>query len=98
MFINLTNPKMPESIEVKKAMEANFLTKEKFAEDIEHLVRDSDLNYIDAIIDYCTNRGIELESVGKLMSKPLKEKVKHDADVLNYLKGSANESKARLPI
>jgi hypothetical protein len=89
---------MPESNEVKKAMEANFLTKEKFAEDIEYLVRDSDLNYIDAIIDYCASRGIELETVGKLMSKPLKEKVKHAADVLNYLKGSANESKARLPI
>lgn len=89
---------MPESNEVKKAMEANFLTKEKFAEDIEYLVRDTGMNYIDAIVDYCAARSIEIETVGKLMSKPLKEKVKHDADVLNYLKGSANESKARLPI
>lgn len=89
---------MPESNEVKKAMEANFLTKEKFAEDIEFIVRDTGMNYIDSIIEYCTINGIEIESVGKLMSKPLKEKVRHDANVLNYLKGSANESKARLPI
>lgn len=89
---------MPESNEVKKAMEANFLTKEKFAESIEFLVRDSGMNYIDAIVDYCAANSIELETVGKLMSKPLKERVKRDADVLNYLKGSANESKARLPI
>ena len=89
---------MPEPFEVQRAMEDNFLTKEKFAEDIEYLVRDTDMNYIDAIVDYCTTKGLELESVGKLMSKPLREKVKRDADVLNYLKDSANRSTARLPI
>jgi predicted aldo/keto reductase-like oxidoreductase len=98
MLINLTNLKMPESPEVKKAMDASFLTKEKFAEDIEYLVRDTGMNYIDAIVDYCAINSIEIETIGKIMSKPLKEKLKHDADVLNYLKGSADESKARLPI
>ena len=89
---------MPEPFEVQRAMEDNFLTKEKFASDIEYLVRDTNMNYIDAIVDYCTTKGLELESVGKLMSKPLREKVKRDADVLNYLKDSANRSTARLPI
>ena len=98
MFISLTNPKMPESNDVKRAMESNFLTKEKFAEDIEYLVRDTGVNYIDAIVDYCATNSIEIETVGKLMSKPLREKLKCDADVLNYLKGSANRSTARLPI
>lgn len=98
MFVNLTNLNMPESNEVKKALDANFLTKEKFADDIEHLVLDTNMNYIDAIVEYCTTKGIELESVGKLVSKPLKEKLRYDADQLNYLKGSANQSKAKLPI
>lgn len=89
---------MPESIEVKKAMDASFLTKEKFAEDIEYLVRDTGMNYIDAIVDYCAVNGIEIETVSKIMSKPLREKLKHDADLLNYLKGSAGMSRARLPI
>ena len=89
---------MPESTEVKKAMDASFLTKEKFAMDIEYLVRDTGMNYIDAIVEYCTTNSIEIETVGKLMSKPIKEKLKHDANVLNYLKGSSTESTARLPI
>ena len=89
---------MPESIEVKKAMDASFLTKEKFAEEIEYLVRDTGMNYIDAIVDYCAVNGIEIETVSKIMSKPLREKLKHDADLLNYLKGSASMSRARLPI
>ena len=88
---------MPDSNEVKKAMDANFLTKEKFAEDIEHLVLDTGMNYIDAIVEYCAVNNIELETIGKLVSKPLKEKLRVDADQLNYLKGSANQSKAKLP-
>ena len=88
---------MSESKDVKKAMEESFLTKEKFAEDIEYLVRRTKMNYIDAIVDYCEERSIEVESVGKLMSKPLKEKVRMDAIELNYLKGSADASRAKLP-
>ena len=89
---------MPETNEVRLAMETSFLTKEKFAEDIEYLVRDTDMNYIDAIVDYCSVNAIEIETVGKLMSKPLREKLMCDAHVLNYLKDSANRSTARLPI
>ena len=83
---------------VQAAMDANFLTKEKFALDIEHQVQATGANYIDTIVDYCSAHGIEIESIGKLISKPLREKLKHDADVLNYLKDSANRSTARLPI
>ena len=88
---------MPDSNEVKKAMDANFLTKEKFADDIEHLVLDTGMNYIDAIVEYCAANGIEIDTVSKLVSKPLKEKLRVDAAQLNYLKGSANQSKAKLP-
>ena len=97
MLINLTNP-MPNPKEIKEAIEANFLTKDSFAEKIEFLVRDTGMNYIDAIVQFCTENNIEYETVGKLMTRPLKEKLKYDADVLNYLKGSSSESKARLPI
>ena len=88
---------MPDANDVKKALEENFLTKEKFAEDIEYLVRRTKMNYIDAIVEYCEERSIEVESIGKLMSKPLKEKLRMDAIELNYLKGSADASRAKLP-
>ena len=44
------------------------------------------MNYIDAIIYFCECNGIDLESVPKLISKPLKEKIKYDAMELNFLK------------
>ena len=53
------------------------------------------VNYIDAIVQYCEDNGIEIESVSKLMSKPLKDKVKYDATELNYLKKT---SRGKLPL
>ena len=53
------------------------------------------LNYIEAIIVYCDENTIELESVPKLLSKPLKEKLKYTAQELNFLKRT---SRAKLPI
>ena len=44
------------------------------------------MNYIDAIIHYCDENEIELETVPKLISKPLKEKLKFDAQQLNFIK------------
>ena len=44
------------------------------------------MNYIDAIIFFCATNNIDLESVPKLISKPLKEKIKYDAMELNFLK------------
>ncbi len=43
-------------------------------------------NYIDAICHYCEINSLEVESVTKLISKPLKEKIKYDAMELNFLK------------
>ena len=44
------------------------------------------MNYIDAIIYFCEQNSIDLESVPKLISKPLKEKIKYEAQELNFLK------------
>jgi hypothetical protein len=73
-----------------------FMCAEKFARDIEEIVKnDNDLDYIGAIVFYCENNNIELESVPKLISKPLKEKIRWNAMELNFLKKT---SKAKLPV
>jgi len=66
----------------------NFLNSSKFSETIENIVKDSDgmITYIDAIITYCEDNNIEIESVPKLLSKPLKEKIKYQAQSLNLVK------------
>ena len=53
------------------------------------------MNYIDAIVHFCDQNNIDVESVPKLISKPLKEKIKYDAQQLNFMKKT---SRAKLPI
>ena len=86
---------MEPNKELEKAIESKFLTPYKFAIEIEKIVANEDLNYIDAIIHYCDINSLEVESVTKLISKPLKERLKWDATRLNFMKPT---SRAKLPI
>jgi len=95
MFVNLFNLEMPNPKEIDEALSQKFVSKEKFAEDIEQIVLNSNMNYIDAIVQYCEDNEIEIESVGKLISKPLKEKIRFVATELNYMKKT---SKGKLPL
>ncbi len=65
-----------------------FLTSAKFSENIENLVKESNglVNYIEAIVSFCEDNDIEFETASKLISKPLKEKIKYQAQTLNYMK------------
>lgn len=81
--------------DIDQVLEDKFISKERFAEGVEQIVKSKQMNYIDAIVEYCTVNGIEIESVPKLISKPLKDKLRYDASELNYLKQT---SKPQLPI
>jgi|TARA_A100000164_G_scaffold336877_1_gene329961 ATP-dependent Clp protease ATP-binding subunit ClpA len=81
--------------ELEKAIESKFLTPQKFAIEIEKIVAHEQLNYIDAIVHYCDINSLEVESVTKLISKPLKERLKWDAIRLNFMKKT---SRAKLPL
>ena len=86
---------MPEN-ELEKVMASKFFCPTRFAEEIESLVlNNADMNYIDAIVFFCEQNNIDVESVPKLISKPLKEKIKCDAQQLNFMKKT---SRAKLPI
>ena len=86
---------MKPNNELEKAIENKFLTPSKFAIEIEKIVSEEKINYIDAICQYCETNDVEVESVTKLISKPLKEKLKWDATRLNFMKKT---SRARLPL
>ena len=57
--------------------------------------KDLHVYYIDAIITFCEENKIELQAVSKLITKPMKEKLKYDAIQLNFLKKT---SRAKLPL
>ena len=87
---------MKSKSEVKSIIKSKFLCQDKFSNDIEQLVKDNaGMNYIEAVCHYCDENKIEIENVTKLISKPLKEKLKCEAMELNFLKRS---SRAKLPL
>ena len=86
---------MEPNKELEKAIESKFLTPSKFALEIEKIVAEEKLNYIDAIVHYCEVNELEVDSVTKLVSKSLKERLKYDAISLNFMKKT---SRAKLPI
>ena len=86
---------MPKD-ELEKVMESKFFCPSRFAQEIESLVLvNKDMNYIDAVVHFCDQNSIDIESVSKLISKPLKEKIKCDALELNFMKKT---SRAKLPV
>jgi len=91
--INLSS--MEPNKELEQAIEDKFLTPSKFSLEIEKIVAEENMNYIDAICYYCEINKIEVDSITKLVSKPLKERLKYDAINLNFMKKT---SKARLPL
>lgn len=64
-----------------------------FAKEIEKLVAETDLNYIEAIVEYCNQTGMEIEVASTLINNNLKSKIENDAQDLNLLPKTA-----RLPI
>jgi hypothetical protein len=82
--------------ELEKVLEKKFYCPSRFTQEIENVVtNNSEMSYIDAVIYFCDQNNIDLESVSKLISKPLKEKIKYEAIELNFLKRS---SRAKLPL
>ena len=87
---------MPTKDELEKVLESKFFCPTRFAQEIESLVlNNADMNYIDAIVFFCEKHSLDLESVPKLISKPLKEKIKYDAQELNFMKRT---TRAKLPV
>jgi len=86
---------MEKNKELEQVIESKFLTPSKFAIEIEKIVAEEKFNYIDAIVHYCEINSLEVDSVTKLISKPLKERLKWDAIRLNFMKKT---SRAKLPL
>jgi len=87
---------MTEENDINKLLESKFYCSRKFSEEIENIVHaNKDMKYIDAIIFFCEKNNVDVETVPKLISKPLKEKIKCEAIELNFLKRTSH---AKLPI
>lgn len=66
----------------------------KFAKAIDAMVANTDYNYIEAIVEYCKETGLEIEVAATLVNSNLKSKLTADAMDNNMLK----EKGSRLPL
>ncbi len=71
-----------------------FHTSAEFSQHIERKAVSAG-NYIDVLVEYCGRNEIEIESVKKLLTTSLKEKIKAEAIGLNLVKG---QKSCKLPI
>lgn len=61
------------------------LDKNRFNLDIEEIVLEKGLNYIEAIVYYCEANDIEVEVAAKMINRNTKEKLQANANTLNLL-------------
>lgn len=73
---------MSDEIEIE-----GIKTPTDFMVEIEKIVLEKRVNYIDAVILFCEQRGMEVETAAALIkgSAKMKAKVQNDAEDLNYL-------------
>ncbi len=72
-----------------------LMNSKKFALIIEGIVKEKKMSYMDAVVKYCGDNDIDTASVGPLVNKVLKEKIKEEAENLNLVEKS---STAILPL
>lgn len=66
-----------------------------FTIEIEQLVKELNISYIDAVLLYCEISDLEIEVVSSLIHGSLKSKIRTEAEDLHFLQRSNTE---RLPI
>ena len=74
-------------------VETLLQTPKTFSLEIENIAKEKRISHMDAVIDYCQKNNVEPDTVGRLITKGLKEKIEANARELNYL-----EKQAQLPI
>ena len=68
-------------------------TPKEFFVKIQEIVADTKMSYMDAVLFYCESNSMEPETAGGLISGKLKQKIREEAENLNFLPKTA-----RLPI
>lgn len=65
----------------------------KFQTDIEMMTKSSGLGYLEAILEYCDEHGIEVETIKPLISDRLMSMLHNEASTLNLI-----QQESQLPI
>ena len=78
----LTLQKLTDALVITK----RFRTSTEFGVFIDEIVRAKKITYMDAVIGYCNEMDIDIESIGSLINQKLKEKIQVEAEQANLIK------------
>lgn len=64
-----------------------MLSASEFVQKIELMCKEHGMEYIDAVLHYCHENNIEIETAAGMikMSSPMKSKIQAEAEALNFL-------------
>jgi hypothetical protein len=71
-----------------------FIDKASFSTLVERTTREKNISHMDAVLEICRIRNIEIEGVSNLLTGKLRKMIQNEADNLNLLKKSRSR---RLP-
>ena len=60
-------------------------SRDQFSKEVEELVKETKMPYMDAIIVCAGKKGLEMEAAAKLCSKNIKERLEIEAQELHFL-------------
>jgi hypothetical protein len=63
-----------------------FRSPNEFSLHIEERVLREKIGYMDAVIQYCEEVDIDIESISKLINQSLKDKIQNEAEENNFMK------------
>ena len=78
-------------------MDFKKLTPKKFSLEIEKIASENNLNHLDSVLLYCDKNKMEIQTVKKLITKALKQKIEANASTLKLLK-TTESGVGKLPI
>lgn len=63
-----------------------FRSPTEFSYFIDEQVSKFKIGYMDAVINYCNEKDIDIESIGPLINQKLREKIQMEAELANMIK------------
>lgn len=63
-----------------------FRSPTEFSLYIDEIVSKYKMTYMDAVISYCNEKDIDIDSIGSLINQKLREKIQMEAEMANMIK------------
>ena len=63
-----------------------FRSPTEFSLYIDEIVANLNTTYMDAVINYCHEKDIDIDSIGSLINQKLREKIQMEAEIANMIK------------